>query len=101
MKISCQSCAAKYTIADDKVRGKTVKIKCKKCGTAIVVGPDTPEEGSSAAASVSADGGSDWMVNVGEGDQRNLSLAQLTELYQQGVVGDETYLWREGMTDWK
>jgi len=27
MKISCQSCQAKYTIADEKVAGKTVKIK--------------------------------------------------------------------------
>src|SRR5689334_3313776 len=37
MKISCQSCQAKYTIADEKVAGKTVKIKCKKCGATIVV----------------------------------------------------------------
>jgi predicted Zn finger-like uncharacterized protein len=37
MKITCQSCAAKYTIADEKVAGKTVKIKCKKCGATIVV----------------------------------------------------------------
>src|SRR4029079_9973312 len=37
MKISCQSCQAKYTIADEKVTGRTVKIKCKKCGATIVV----------------------------------------------------------------
>jgi predicted Zn finger-like uncharacterized protein len=37
MKITCQSCASKYTIADEKVAGKTVKIKCKKCGATIVV----------------------------------------------------------------
>jgi predicted Zn finger-like uncharacterized protein len=37
MKITCQSCQAKYTIADEKVAGKTVKIKCKKCGATIVV----------------------------------------------------------------
>ena len=37
MKISCQSCQAKYTIADDKVLGKIVKIRCKKCGETIVV----------------------------------------------------------------
>ena len=37
MKIACQSCQAKYTIADEKVVGKVVKIRCKKCGTTIVV----------------------------------------------------------------
>src|SRR5688572_23941541 len=37
MKITCESCQAKYTIADEKVVGKTVKIKCKKCNHAMVV----------------------------------------------------------------
>ena len=37
MKIACQSCQAKYTIADEKVVGKVVKIRCKKCGSTIVV----------------------------------------------------------------
>ena len=42
MKISCQSCAAKYTIADEKVVGKIVKIRCKKCSATIVInGNDT------------------------------------------------------------
>ena len=37
MKITCQSCQAKYTIADEKVLGKIVKIRCKKCAATIVV----------------------------------------------------------------
>ena len=37
MKVTCQSCQAKYTIADEKVRGKVAKIRCKKCGTTIIV----------------------------------------------------------------
>jgi predicted Zn finger-like uncharacterized protein len=48
MKITCQSCQAKYTIADEKVAGKTVKIKCKKCGATIVV------NGAEAAAAAPA-----------------------------------------------
>jgi predicted Zn finger-like uncharacterized protein len=42
MKISCQSCAAKYTIADEKVVGKVIKIKCKKCSSTIVVNGNDP-----------------------------------------------------------
>ena len=43
MKVTCQSCQAKYTIADEKVRGKVAKIRCKKCGTTIIVnGTDSP-----------------------------------------------------------
>ena len=40
MKIQCQSCQAKYTIADEKVLGKIVKIRCKKCSATIVIIPE-------------------------------------------------------------
>jgi len=37
MKFVCGQCHTKYTISDDKVRGKTLKIKCRKCGNIIKV----------------------------------------------------------------
>ncbi|MDJ0763535.1 MAG: GYF domain-containing protein [Myxococcota bacterium] len=37
MKIVCGNCSAKYSIADEKVKGKVFKIRCKKCGESIVV----------------------------------------------------------------
>ena len=37
MKVTCESCGSKYTIKDDKVRGKRVKIRCKGCKSPIVV----------------------------------------------------------------
>src|SRR5690606_29792178 len=37
MKIECDKCGAKYSIADVKVRGKTFKIRCKKCSNVIIV----------------------------------------------------------------
>jgi len=37
MKITCQSCQSKYNVADEKVQGKIVKIRCRKCGSTIVV----------------------------------------------------------------
>src|SRR6185295_7308909 len=51
MKISCQSCSAKYTIADEKVLGKIVKIRCKKCGATIVINGNEAQA-SQAAESV-------------------------------------------------
>jgi predicted Zn finger-like uncharacterized protein len=52
MKIACDSCGAKYTIADEKVAGRVVKIKCKKCsstivvnGTSIAAGDEGPAQG--------------------------------------------------------
>ncbi|MCW5834736.1 MAG: zinc-ribbon domain-containing protein, partial [Labilithrix sp.] len=37
MKFLCDSCKAKYQIADEKVAGKTVRMKCRKCGHQIEV----------------------------------------------------------------
>ncbi len=37
MKFLCEHCKAKYQIADDKVAGRTVRMKCRKCGNSIEV----------------------------------------------------------------
>ena len=37
MKFLCDNCKAKYQIADEKVAGKTVRMKCRKCGHNIEV----------------------------------------------------------------
>lgn len=93
MKISCQSCGAKYTIADEKVLGKIVKIRCKKCGATIVI------NGNEVAAAHGG-GGDEWTVNVADGDQRTMTPQDIADAYAQGVVDDETYLWKDGMADW-
>jgi predicted Zn finger-like uncharacterized protein len=55
MKIVCDACSAKYSIADEKVQGKVFKIRCKKCSNIIVVrGTGGAEEAAPAARSRSA-----------------------------------------------
>jgi len=112
MKIACQSCQAKYTIADEKVVGKVVKIRCKKCGATIVVnGQDggqagvaaeepTEVRGSSADLAGQAGDAEGWTVNVGDNDQRTLTTPQVVAEFHGGVITDETYCWRDGMGDW-
>ncbi|MFN0062610.1 MAG: AgmX/PglI C-terminal domain-containing protein [Myxococcaceae bacterium] len=39
MRFVCDSCRAQYTISDDKVGAKGVKVRCKKCGFVILVRP--------------------------------------------------------------
>jgi predicted Zn finger-like uncharacterized protein len=114
MKIACQSCQAKYTIADEKVLGRVVKIRCKKCGATIVInGNETAEPGggthdeatqampNSRAFDYAAQQGEEpWTVNIADGDQRTLSTAEVVAQYKAGVANDETYCWRDGMSDW-
>jgi predicted Zn finger-like uncharacterized protein len=104
MKIQCQSCQAKYTIADEKVLGKVVKIRCKKCSATIVInGNETraPEDNADTNVFDYAGQANDqWTVNVADGDQRTMTGLEIAAEYRTGTVNDETYCWKDGMADW-
>src|SRR5688572_28863962 len=57
MKFICGACKTKYTISDDKVRGKVLKVKCKKCEAVVEV--REAAAGAEAVARVVAPGGGD------------------------------------------
>ena len=38
MKFLCDNCKAKYQIGDEKVAGKTVRMKCRRCGHLRFIG---------------------------------------------------------------
>lgn len=47
MRVACKACGTVYAVADEKVRGRTFKSRCKKCGNWIlVVGGAAGSEGS-------------------------------------------------------
>lgn len=104
MKIQCQSCQAKYTIADEKVLGKVVKIRCKKCSATIVInGNETRPVEDNADTHVfdyAGQANDSWTVNVADGDQRTMTGQEIIAEYRTGVVNDETYCWKDGMADW-
>ena len=99
MKIICDSCGTKYSISDDKVRGKVFKIRCKKCSHIIVVrGGETQDEAAAPAAAAPAEGG--WHIVV-EGEQVGpISEADVRARVERGEIRSDTYIWKEGFADW-
>ena len=105
MKIACEACGAKYTIADDKVRGRKVKIRCKGCGTPIVVDGQHGEGANASGAT--ADAGLDpneaavvWSVNLSDTDSRTMSVEEIVQGYASGLVTSDAFVWKDGMADW-
>jgi predicted Zn finger-like uncharacterized protein len=102
MKIVCDSCGTKYSISDDKVRGKVFKIRCKKCSHIIVVRGNESAPASAAApaaAAAPADAGG-WHLVV-DGDQVGpVSEADIRGRIERGEINAETYVWKEGFADW-
>ncbi len=37
MLVTCHECQAKYSVADEKVRGRTARVRCRRCSTLIEV----------------------------------------------------------------
>jgi predicted Zn finger-like uncharacterized protein len=121
LRITCPACTAKYSIADEKVLNRLAKIRCRKCGTTIVIdGKTSPpsvysaDAGAGAAAggadygagaesssqAAAPPSGSEYTVDFGDNDQRTLTLEQIIDAYNSGEIVAETYVWTEGMTDW-
>jgi predicted Zn finger-like uncharacterized protein len=50
MEVTCPACAARYSADDEKLRGKTARMRCKACNTAwLVTGPAASQAVQSAA----------------------------------------------------
>jgi predicted Zn finger-like uncharacterized protein len=98
MKIICDSCGTKYSISDDKVRGKVFKIRCKKCSHIIVVRGGEAAAEAAAAAAPAVEGG--WHIVV-DGDQVGpISEADVRARFDRGEIKADTYTWKEGFADW-
>jgi len=51
LKFACGHCGAEYTVSPDKVRGKTVRIACKKCLRSIILSEKTATRDDSSPKS--------------------------------------------------
>ncbi|MDF3072233.1 MAG: hypothetical protein K0R38_7834 [Polyangiaceae bacterium] len=112
MKISCPACAAKYSIADEKVSDRLAKIRCRKCNATIVIdGKANPPSVYTAAGEATTEASDDagdsqakgleFTVDFGEGDQRTMTVAEISQAYNAGQITQDTYLWAEGFADWR
>lgn len=123
MKITCDSCGSKYTIADAKVKGRKVKVRCKGCKESILVDgtqldeasaeessddESNPEAASTAEKETSAPAEEApkkdknlWSVNLTDDDSRDMTLEELIAGWKSGLVTSDAYVWKDGMGDWK
>lgn len=123
MKFVCHACAARYYIDDAKVAGKVLSIRCKRCSAMIAVrDPALPAAHapvgarratqSLAAVTHAHDAHADEHVQADEAEVEAwhysingetfgpYSEDELVARYQSGTIGDETYVWRPGYTEW-
>lgn len=131
MKFSCDRCQTRYSIGDDKVRGKVLKIRCKTCGNIVVVRellPTVQGEASgyavpqmvsagAGAGSLSTPGGVttssagapsplradavEWFIAIKGKQHGPASAEEVARLFREGRITERSYLWHEKLTTWK
>src|SRR5205814_2001367 len=99
MKFRCDACQARYTIADETVRGKALKIRCKFCSHVMVI------QGQSLGtvetpASLNPTDPLQWFIVVESKSLGPLSEESVARKLQAGSMDQSSYVWKEGMTDW-
>jgi predicted Zn finger-like uncharacterized protein len=125
MKFVCDRCQTRYSIADEKVRQKILRIRCKTCGNVIVVQgervapslagpaamprsqakpaapPPPPLPTSSAPASASLGGGVEWYVSISGAQAGPFSRADAAKRILAAKAGQPVHVWKDGMSAWK
>lgn len=97
MKFVCDACGARYRIEEERVRGKVLKVRCKRCSHIIEVRAPRAVDSPGRGAGV----GVEWHVAVNGVTEGPLGEDTLVERFRSGNVGDEAYVWNDGFSDWK
>lgn len=118
MKFYCDVCNTKYSIADEKVRGKVLKVRCKKCSNIITVrealapvgdaeersragGPPSVPKPPSPPPRKDEPPAQNWYFSINGQSSGPFDLSALRKRFASGELGDECYVWHEQLVDWK
>lgn len=122
MNFSCDKCNRRYSIADEKVRGKLVKIRCKNCQHIITVrGSDTgewkvvqpvrapaaqPRPAQQVVApkptpKPTSDPPTEWHAVIKGQQAGPLGRQTIQKKIELGEITARTFFWKPGMPDWR
>lgn len=99
MKFYCDSCQTKYSIADEKVRGKVLKVRCKKCSHVITVREPRRQQPQSNRPSPGA-AQAEWHYSINGESFGPISEAEVRAKIKSGELKEAFYLWKAGFGDW-
>jgi predicted Zn finger-like uncharacterized protein len=126
VQFRCDSCQTQLQIADEKVRGKRLVVRCRRCGAKITISdpalagrsPRPPAARGSEGAGGAPDAGAQptrppapataipgdppvWFAMLQGKQDGPLTRADLATRANAGEIGPRTYLWKEGMESWR
>lgn len=107
MNFRCEHCGRRYRLADEKVRGRSIRVRCKHCGHITALQGPNEAEPTDPTGAVRAEQEEltrampAWFILTREGQEGPLGADALLRGIRSGEVTLSTYLWRDGMAEWK
>jgi predicted Zn finger-like uncharacterized protein len=109
MKFVCERCQTKYSIADDKVRQKVLKIRCKTCENvitirdAVVVASQVAAMPPPAPAPPAARPARfvEWHIVINGQQDGPFALSTVVTRVLAAKRDEEVYVWNEHLEAWK
>jgi predicted Zn finger-like uncharacterized protein len=108
MKFVCERCHTKYSVADEKVRQKILKIRCKTCENVITIrdavvisDPSNPRAEPPPSPSGQAPRSVEWHLAINGRQEGPVGLHALCTRVQSAGRQDEIYVWNEHLDGWK
>ncbi len=98
MKFVCERCHTRYSIADEKVRQRILRIRCKTCNEVITVRGDGESAGPAAAPRALS---VHWFVSIDGSRQGPMSAADAARTLLASGRQQGTYVWKDGFSAWK
>ena len=97
VRIECDSCGARYGIPSDRIKGRVIKIRCKKCNDLIRIhNKDVQTEPMAGRGE-----GKVWFVVVRRKRIGPFSKQEVRQQFEQGKIKLRTYSWRQGYDQWE
>lgn len=91
MRVTCDHCGARYSVAEDKLKNRERKFRCKHCRQIITIRPRSRQEPAAAQ---------EWLFGLDGREQGPYNLEQAQHLIRQGKITRDYFVWREGLPDW-
>ena len=112
MKVGCERCGASYSVADEKVAGRKLRLRCKKCGEGILIDSASPdaaraemiEEGEATPENLSAptvEADASWYVEIDGNAQGPFVFEEVAAQLEQGRITLDTLVYGVDFTDWR
>jgi len=115
MKFACERCHTRYSIADEKIRQKILRIRCKACDNVITVQPhgvgaanttgsskgSLQKRRSTSARPVSVQEPNEWHLAIDGAQSGPMRLTEVAKKVLRLGASSETFVWKDGFSGWK